>query len=115
MAAGARHAHTGDPRARRIRLATVLLVWLAGLAAGFFAILASFVRFGCGDGDDGLACQNSGTALAIAVVVGVIAIVTVVTVLTYEREPRRIVITGVGGLIALAALFLAARSLLSTV
>ncbi|MGI8680145.1 MAG: hypothetical protein ACR2LX_15955 [Jatrophihabitans sp.] len=115
MVSHAKHAHPGDPRKRHARLYTLAVVWLAGVAAGFFAILASFAAYGCSSSDNGLACRTSGTVVAVLVVVAVIAVVTAATVFTYERDPRRVVTVGVCGVVALVVCFLAARGLLSTV
>lgn len=115
MGSHARHAHSSDPSGRLARRYTLAIVWLAGLAAGFFAILASFAGYGCSSNDNGLACRTSGTLVAVLVVVVVIAVVTAVTVFTYEREPRLIVLAGGGALLALVLCYFAARGLLSTV
>ena len=91
------------------------MVWLGGLAAGFFGLLAAAARYGCGASDNGLACRGSGSLLGILVVLAVVAVVTAVTVLSHERAPRHVLVLGAVGLIALMGCFMAARSLLDTV
>ena len=110
-----RHVSTVDARDRRVRLAVVAVVWLAGLAAGFFALLSCLARYGCGASGGGLACHNSGTALGVLKVVGVVAVVVAVTVLTYGKPPRTAAIVGAIGLVLLLGCFLGARALLGTV
>lgn len=115
MPTGARHARSADSRERRVRLSTLLAIWLAGLAAGFFGILASFARYGCGAAAQGLGCSTSGTVLGALVIIAVVALVTAVTVVTFEREPRRVLVVGAIGLAGLGLCYLAAQALLSTV
>jgi hypothetical protein len=93
----------------------VALVWLAGLGAGFFALLSAAAKYGCGGSDDGLACHTSGSLLGALLVLVVIAVVTAVTVLSDRRPPRDVLILGVTGLVALAICLVAARMLLDTV
>jgi hypothetical protein len=102
-------------RSRNVRLATVAVVWLAGLAAGFFALLSAAAKYGCGGSDDGLACHTSGSLLGVLLVVLVIAVVTAVTVLSDDRASRSVLILGAAGLAALLICFVAARMLLDTV
>ena len=91
------------------------MVWLAGLAAGFFGLLGAAARYGCGANDDGLACRGSGSLLGVLLVAAVITIVTAVTVLTHDREPRRVLTVGAIGLVGLLLCFGFARLLLGTV
>jgi hypothetical protein len=91
------------------------VVWIAGLAAGFFGLLGAAARYGCGANDKGLACQGTGSLLGVLIVVAVVAVVTSVTVLTHDRQPRRVLTVGAMGLVGLAACFLLARVLLGTV
>jgi hypothetical protein len=91
------------------------VVWLAGLAAGFFGLLGAAARYGCGVNDKGLACTGSGSTLGVLLVLAVITVVTVVTVRIHDREPRRVITIGAVGLVALALCLLFARMLLDTV
>ncbi|MDT4913974.1 MAG: hypothetical protein QOC66_3102 [Pseudonocardiales bacterium] len=90
-------------------------MWVCGLAAGFFGLLAAAARYGCGASDTGLACRTSGSVIGILVVIAVIIVVTTVTVLSDDQPPRRLMTIGGTGLAALLLCFLAARALLSTV
>lgn len=110
----AKHARFVDQRLHAVRLSIVGLVWLAGLAAGFVAILAAVARYGCSTTDDGLACKTSGSVLGWLAVVAVIATVTAVTLMTLTRPARGVLMIGGFGLAALAFCFVAARSLLAT-
>jgi predicted branched-subunit amino acid permease len=105
-----RHAKVIDERLRAIRLSTVAVVWLFGLAAGLYSVLAAAARFGCMSGDRAVACQTSGLVLLVTVV----AIVIVVTVMTGRRPARPVLIIGGTGVGALAICWIAAWSLLST-
>ena len=91
------------------------LVWLAGLVAGFFALLGAAAKYGCASTDRGLGCRTSGSLLGALLVVVVIADVTAVTVVSFGRPPRSVLAVGAGGLAALVACFVAARMLLATV
>jgi hypothetical protein len=104
-----------DARARAVRRIAVAVIWLAGLGAGFVAILSAAAGYGCGDSDTGLACRTSGSLLGVLLVVVVIAVVTAVTVATVGRDQRMVFLLGGTGLIALVLCFLAARWLLSTI
>ena len=86
-----RQAKVVDQPHRAIRLSAVALVWLGGLAAGFFALLSAAARYGCGPEDDGFACQTSGSFVGILIVVAAAV-----------------------GLAALAVCLVAARSVLAT-
>jgi hypothetical protein len=96
-------------------MTTVTVVWLGGLAAGFFGLLGAAARYGCGASDKGLACHGTGTTLGVIIVLAVVATVTAVTVLTHDREPRPVLAIGGAGLVALALCFVFARMLLGTV
>ena len=110
-----RHAKPVRGRSRLARLATLTLVWLGGLGAGFFALLSVGARYtGCSASARGLACRPAGTAIGGLIVLGVIATVTTATVLTHDRESGRIVGMGVLGVIVLGAWYLAAHALLDT-
>jgi hypothetical protein len=90
-------------------------VWLGGLVAGFFGLLAAVATYGCADSDPGLACRTSGSLLGVVVVLAVIAIVTAVTLLSHGRPPRGAALLAGSGLVALVVCFVAARMLLDTV
>ena len=109
-----RHAKVIDERLRAIRLSTVAVVWLFGLAAGLYSVLAAAARFGCMSGDRAVACQTSGSILGLVLLVTVVAIVIVVTVMTGRRPARPVLIIGGTGVGALAICWIAAWSLLST-
>jgi hypothetical protein len=93
----------------------VAVVWLAGLGAGFFALLGAAAKYGCGGSDDGLACHTSGSLLGVLLVLIVIAVVTAVTVLSDDRAGRGMLLLGAAGLAALLVCFAASRMLLDTV
>jgi O-antigen ligase len=111
----ARHAKAVDRRARATRLSILTVIWLSGLAAGFFGLLAAVARYGCGANDNGLACRGSGSIVGILIVIAVVGVVTAVTVMTHDRMPRRVIAIGCVGLGAVMVCFIAARSLLGTV
>jgi hypothetical protein len=110
-----RHAKVVDRRVRTIRLSTITVVWLAGLAAGFFGLLGAAARYGCGASDTGLGCRTSGSVVGVLIVIAVIAVVTAVTVMTHDRTTRSVMMIGAAGLAALVLCYIAARSLLATV
>jgi hypothetical protein len=109
-----RHAQAVDERLRAIRLSTVAVVWLVGLAAGLYSLLAAAAKFGCMGGDRALACQSSGSILGFVLLAAVVVIVIVVTVLAGRRPARPVLIIGAVGAGALAICWIAAWSLLST-
>jgi hypothetical protein len=110
-----RHAHTVDPATRVSRFASLTFVWIGGLAAGCYVLLGVAARYGCGANQHGLACGNGGTAVGVALLIGVIAIVTSVTVLMHGRTPRRAAVIAFGGLLALGGCAFGAHALLSTI
>lgn len=109
-----RDAKAEGPRLRPIRTAALAAVWLVGLAAGFYAFLASAARYGCISGDDGLACGTSGSVAGVVLLVTVVATVTAVTLLSIDRPVRPALGIAGGGLAVLAVCLFAARTLLST-
>jgi hypothetical protein len=111
----ARHARAVDRRVRAVRFSTIVVVWLGGLAAGFFGLLSAAARYGCGASDTGLACRTSGSVVGILVVIAVIIVVTAVTVLSQDQPPQRLIAMAVAALAALLLCFIAARALLATV
>lgn len=115
MPTDAKHARDLDPSLRRTRLAVLLVVWLGGLAAGFFGILATAARYGCGNSATGLGCSTSGTVLGVALIVAVIVIVTALTVYSHERRQRPVLGAGAVAILGLVLCYLGAQGLLSTV
>jgi hypothetical protein len=111
----ARHGRSVDERARVVRVTMLVVIWLGGLAAGLFALLAAAAKYGCAPAAGGLGCTTSGSLLGFGLVLVVIAVVTTVTVLTFDREPQRSITVGVLGLVALLACFLVAQGILGTV
>ena len=111
----ARHTQPANRGTRLVALAVVVVVWLCGLAAGFYALLGIAARYGCGSNNHGLGCGNGGSAVGVALLIGVIASVTSVTVLVHGRSRLRILLIGVIGLFALAACALGSHALLNTV
>ncbi|HZC69647.1 MAG TPA: hypothetical protein VE442_03025 [Jatrophihabitans sp.] len=109
-----RRARFGDDRLQVVRLATVGVVWLAGLGAGFFAFLAGVARSGCSSGDDAFACHTSGSVVGWLLVAAVIAVVTAVTLTTLNRPARGVLIIGSLAFAALVCCFVAAHSLMAT-
>jgi hypothetical protein len=109
-----RHARLVNQRLRTIRLWTLAFVWLCGLAAGLYAVLAAAAKYGCMSGDHAIGCETSGSVLGIVLLVTVIATVTVVTLATSNRPARGVLVIGGLGVAALAICAFAAGSLLST-
>ncbi|MGH8963544.1 MAG: hypothetical protein ACRDWT_20530 [Jatrophihabitantaceae bacterium] len=111
-----RHSNPVAGTSRAVRGTTLVLIWLAGIAAGLFALLGAAARYTtCSSHATTLACRSSGTTLGAVLVVAVVAVVTTITVATHGRDRRWIAIAGAVGLLVLAGLFLASRALLSTV
>jgi hypothetical protein len=110
-----RHARAVDHGTRLTGLAVLVVVWLAGLAAGFYTLLSIAARYGCGSNQHGLACGNGGSAVGVLLLLGVIATVTTVTVVLHGRTPTRAVMIGLCGLVALAAAAFGAHALLNTI
>jgi hypothetical protein len=111
----ARHARSINRANRLVALAVVTVVWVCGLGAGFYALLSIAARYGCGATNHGLGCGNAGSAVGVALLIGVIATVTSVTVLVHGRNPMRILVIGLVGLFALAGCAVGAHALLNTV
>jgi hypothetical protein len=109
-----RHVKPASGRLRLTRGSALAVVWLAGLAAGFFAILAVAARYSCSASNHALACGSSGTALGAVIAVAVVAVVTTVTVVTYDRSPKRVLSCAALGLLLLAGCFLGAQGLLAS-
>lgn len=110
----ARHIRVPSGRWRIARASALTFIWLAGLTAGFFAILAGTARYSCSPAAHGLACRSSGTAVSSLLIVGVIATVTAVTVATHDSGRRRLVAWTASGAIVLVACLLLARAVIST-
>jgi hypothetical protein len=110
-----RHAKAVSSRSRAARATALAVVWLGGLAAGFFALLSVSARYTtCSASAHGLACRPAGTAIGGTLVIGVIATVTAATVLTHDRGPGRSATWGLLGAAALIVCYLAAHALLGT-
>lgn len=110
-----RHAKAPSVRARVARAGSLAVVWVGGLAAGFFALLSVAARYTtCTTSAPGLACRPAGTAIGGSLVIGVIATVTAATVLTHDRGPGRSATWGLLGAVALSACYFAAHALLDT-
>ena len=110
----ARHAKIVDRRLRAVRLSTVSVIWLCGLAAGFFGLLSGTAKYGCANNNRGFGCRTSGSVVGFLIVLAVIAVVVTVTLLTHDRPRRRVLVVGAVGLAALAVCFVAAQLLLAT-
>lgn len=110
----ARHIRVPSSRWRAARASALTFIWLGGLTAGFFAILAAAARYSCNPSAHGLACRPAGTGVSATLIVGVIATVTAVTVATHDSGRRRLVAWTVGGAIVLATCFLLARAVIGT-
>jgi hypothetical protein len=89
-------------------------VWLAGLGAGIYAIVAAAARLSCARSAHGLACRPAGSVSAGGLVLFVIAVVTTVTVATHESGGRRLAAWTLAGLCALGGCYLAAQALIGT-
>jgi hypothetical protein len=110
----ARHAKQTDSRWTLTRAGALTLIWLGGLTAGFFAILAAAARYSCGPTAHGLACRPAGTAVGGGLIIAVIAIVTAVTVATYDSGHRRLAAWTVAGASALLGCYFGAHALIGT-
>ena len=97
-----------------MRGSSLALIWLGGLAAGFYAMLSVVARYGCARTAHGLGCRTSGSALGGVIVVAVIAVVTTVTVATHGQERRRIGVSTVFGVLGLAVCVACAHALIAT-
>ena len=111
----ARHAQRVPRSARYTSRGSIALIWLAGLLAGCYALLSVGARYGCGSSQHGLGCRNAGSAIGVALVVGVIATVTAVTTLLHQRAPAHALLITVAGLVALAGCAVGAHALLGTI
>jgi hypothetical protein len=109
-----KHGAQVEERTRTTQVATVLVIWVAGLGVGFVGFLSAAAKYGCAADADGLGCKTSGSVLGIVLVVIVALVVATVTLLAFDRAPRRVLAAGVIGLIGLAACFIAAEILLSS-
>ncbi len=104
-----------DLRAARLsRLLALAVLWLGGLAVGFFALLSVAATFSCSTGDHGLACRPAGTTLGAVLVLAVVAVVTATTLAADARRPGRFAAVVLLGFAALGGCYLAARALLGT-
>jgi hypothetical protein len=110
----ARHAKQTDTRWTFTRAGSLTLIWLGGLTAGFFAILAAAARYSCGPTAHGLACRPVGTAVGGGLIIAVIAIVTAVTVATHDSGHRRLAAWTAAGASALLGCYFGAHALIAT-
>lgn len=110
----ARHLRAVSGRSWAARGTALALVWLAGLAVGFFAVLSVAARYSCSPRNRAVACTATGTTLGVLLAVAVIAVVTTVTVATHDRPPLRTLPWVIAGLLLLGACYLAAHTLLAT-
>ncbi len=110
----ARHARSTSARWCLARGGALTLIWLGGLAAGFFAILGAASHYSCAHNAHGLACRPAGPAVGVILVLAVIAIVTSVTVATHNSGERRLITWTVAGALGLLACYFGAHALIST-
>lgn len=116
----ARHALPSEPDqtsgGRTPRIVAVLLVWLAGLAAGMYSLLGVGVRYAgtCTARSTGLACHTGGTVLGVALLVAVVVVVTTVTLATHGRPLPRIALLTLAALVVLGVIVLVAHGLLTS-
>lgn len=85
--------HVGLPHHRHHRTLWIAtgIFWLLALVVGLAATLVGAARVGCVASASGLACTNTGSALAVLLVLAVILTVGVSTVYAFEDrdEPKR--------------------------
>jgi hypothetical protein len=90
---------------RSARLWTIAAIWVLGLAAGFFAIVAATAKYGCAAADDGPACTTAGSVFSLVLAAGVVVTVGVVTAILLSAAPgsgrriRRATTTGLALLV----------------
>ena len=109
-----RHARSTSARWRLARGSALTLIWLGGLAAGFFAILGAAAHYSCAHNAHGLACRSAGPAVGTMLVLAVITIITAVTVATHDSGERRLLTWTAAGALALLACYFGAQALIST-
>lgn len=98
-----------------MRICALVVVWIAGLAAGFFGLLSASAKYTtCGTHSKGLACGTTGTALGALLVVGIISTVSATTVLTHGKSPREVALWSAGGVGVLVICYYSAQALLGT-
>jgi hypothetical protein len=112
----ARHIHaTASRPGVAARWALLAALWAVGLVAGFYAMLGAGAKLGCGKSAHGLACRPAGSALGVAIVLGVIVIVTAATIALQDAATRGSrALRLLSGLVLLGACLLGARALLAT-
>jgi hypothetical protein len=96
------------------RLTAVAVVWLVGLAAGLYGLLAATAHYGCTPEDRAVACGTTGSIAGILVMLLVIAVVAAVTLATRGRSARGVLVLGVLGLVVLVGCLLTAHGVLAT-
>jgi hypothetical protein len=97
-----------------VRASALTVIWVGGIAAGFFAILSVAARYGCSRSAHGLACRQSGSALGVVIIAVVVAVVTAVTVFTHGRSSRVIGIAAAVGAAMLVGCYYCAHALIAT-
>lgn len=111
----ARHAQPADSSLLSIRAGSLVLLWVTGLVAGFFALLGSAAKYTtCTASSKGLACRPGGFALSIADLIAVIVVVTAATLLTHNQRAIRILAVTITALALLGVSLLGTRALLDT-
>jgi hypothetical protein len=97
-----------------IRGFSLALIWVGGLAAGFFGILGVAARYGCARSAHGLACRQSGSVLGFVIIAAVVAVVTAFTVFTHGRGARAVSVAALLGCVALVGCYACAHALIAT-
>lgn len=102
-----------DGRARSVGLGA--LVWIAGLAAGLYAVVTLAAHFNCSSGARGAVCRPQGTWLGAGLVLAVIVTVGVASVLVRDaRSARGVLLRLLIALVVLAAISVGSHALIAT-
>ena len=109
-----RHARGKDARPRRVRLVALAVVWVCGLIAAFFSVLAATARYGCATGNRALACRTSGSVLGWLLVAAVIVVIIAVTIMLDRPRGPVLVVASIGVATALLCLGAATGLLAAT-
>ncbi|MGI8879080.1 MAG: hypothetical protein ACR2KJ_00920 [Jatrophihabitans sp.] len=113
MAQHSRRAVRFDGRARSAGLGA--LVWIAGLAAGLYAVLTLAAHVNCSSGAHGTVCRPQGTWLGAGLVVAVIVTVGVASVLVRDaRSARGVLLRLLIALVVLAVISVGSYALIAT-
>ena len=115
-ATGRQQEPTADARRGHWVWAGLVVLWLAGLAAGFVAGLTVAARAGCSGSGGGFGCGNGGSAVGALLVLIVIGTVGAATVYAYDaRSSTRTWLRYLGAaLLVLAVVVVAARLVVAT-